>query len=95
MGLTPRIKRRISKDYSAEDREAVEEILLELMGDLEEGGGAERVAAATLIHGQGQVDRFLIAVQVARRDWRDILMNSGLEYGDWPERLESEFGTNA
>ncbi|KOU75721.1 hypothetical protein ADK57_06470 [Streptomyces sp. MMG1533] len=95
MELTPRIKRRIGKDYTGEDRQAVEEILIELVNKYEVGGGAERIAAATLIHGQGKVDRFLLAVQIAREDFRDILTNSGLEDEDWRERLDSMFGEDS
>jgi hypothetical protein len=65
------------------------------MEDLKwEKGGSERVVGAVLIHGGGKVDRLLIAAQMAREDWRDVLMGSGLEHGDWPERLDSEFGTD-
>ncbi|MFD3499533.1 hypothetical protein [Streptomyces sp. NPDC058678] len=96
MELTPRIKRRIAQDYTGEDRQAVEEILFEIVNDYDRGvGGAERIAAATLIHGQGKVDRFLLAAQIAREDIRDILTNSGLEHEDWRERLDAEFGTDS
>ncbi len=94
MELTPRIKRRIAKDYTGEDRRAVEEILLELVNDLT-GGAEERIAAATLLRSQAKVDRFLLAVQIARDDSRGILMDSGLEHEDWPERLDEEFGTDS
>ncbi|MPY55128.1 hypothetical protein [Streptomyces acidicola] len=92
--LSWRIKRCIYEDYSEDDRQAVEEILLELVDDLKGGGGEERIAAAALIHSRGKIDRLLTAVHVAHEDWRDILMGSGLEHEDWPERLDSEFGTD-
>ncbi|WP_078632070.1 hypothetical protein [Streptomyces resistomycificus] len=96
MELTPRIKRRIAQDYTGGDREAVEGILFEVVNDYDRGvDGSERVAAATLIHGQGKVDRFLLAAQIAREDFRDILMDSGLEHEDWRERLDAEFGTDS
>ncbi|KOG32996.1 hypothetical protein AQJ84_34320 [Streptomyces resistomycificus] len=94
MGLTPRIKRRIAQDYTGEDRQAVEEILHELVNDLT-GGAEERIVAATLIRSQAKVERFLLAVQIARDDSRGILMSSGLEHEDWRERLDAEFGTDS
>ncbi|WP_159050029.1 hypothetical protein [Streptomyces sp. MMG1533] len=54
LGLTQRIKRRIAKDYAGEDREAVEEIIVELAKELKGGGGDERITAATLIRSQGE-----------------------------------------
>jgi hypothetical protein len=57
MGLTPRIKRRISVDYPGDDGKAVEEILLELVNYLTERGDKEdmeRVAAATLLRDKGK-----------------------------------------
>ncbi|WP_217235587.1 hypothetical protein [Streptomyces sp. AC555_RSS877] len=100
MRLTHRIKRRISEDYTPEDRSAVEELLLDLASGLEKDEGfsqaeLERIIAATLIGGGGDVDRLLNWVQFARRDFRDVLVGSGLEHSDWPERLDSEFGTDS
>ena len=92
MALTRRIERRIAEEYAEGDRQTVEELIRELGESSKEEGGGERIAAATLIHGLGQVDRLLTAVQVAREDWRDILMGSGLERADWRDRLASEFG---
>ncbi|WP_128092308.1 hypothetical protein [Streptomyces resistomycificus] len=95
MELTPRVKRRIARDYAEKDRKAVEEVLVELMESLEGGGGEERIVAAAILFSHGQVDKLLTAVEVALEDWRDILMISGLQHGDWPERLDSEFGTDS
>ncbi|MFF9803272.1 hypothetical protein ACF1G3_38550, partial [Streptomyces rochei] len=70
MELTPRLKRRISRDYPGDDGQAVEEILLELVNYLTERGDREdkeRIAAAALLRAQGQVDILLKAVLVARR----------------------------
>jgi predicted NBD/HSP70 family sugar kinase len=95
--LTPRIKRRISKDYAPEDQQTVEELLLDVMSDLTKRGyeESERILAGVVLFGAGDVDRLLSAAQLALIDWRDVLMASGLEHGDWPERLDSEFGTDS
>jgi uncharacterized protein (UPF0297 family) len=97
MELTPRIKRRISRDYTTEDRQAVEELLLDLAQNLQTRGylELERIIAATLLRGDGDVDRLLNAVEIARLSFRSILMTTGLENSDWPERLDSEFGTDS
>lgn len=97
MELTPRIKRRISRDYAPEDRQGVEELLLDVAAGLREDGitGTERIVAAVLIHSSGDVDRLLIWAQDALIDFRDPLMGTGLEHGDWPDRLDIEFGTDS
>lgn len=95
MTLTPRIKRRIAQEYAKQDQQAVEDLLVELMGELEQEVEEERVTAAALLCAQGQVDGLLNAAQVTRRDWRNILAAAGLAHKDWPERLDSEFGTNS
>ncbi|TMU97820.1 hypothetical protein [Streptomyces sp. DASNCL29] len=91
MSLTPRIARRVAKDFP-EDNAAVIELLDELVSSLSSGGPPERIAAAAVLHGQGKLDRLLEAVQTAYEDWRDVLMGTGLEHGDWPERMDREFG---
>ncbi|MFI9174233.1 hypothetical protein [Streptomyces lincolnensis] len=93
MTLSSRITRRVSRDFAEQDRQAVEEVLLGVVGDA--GGGsdeAERILAAVLLHAAGDVDRLLAFADMARVDLRDVLMGSGLEYGDWAARLDAEFG---
>lgn len=91
MTLTPRVLQRIARDYQGEDREPAASILTKLMESLKEDD-RERVVAAALLRARGQTDRLLLLVQVAQRDWRDVLMHSGLEHDDWADRMDAEFG---
>lgn len=98
MGLTVRVEKRIAKDFPGRDGQIVGELLAELVHHLTERGDREdkeRIAAATLVCGQGKVDRLLDAVQLAKQDWRDVLVGAGLADAGWRERLEADFGPGA
>ncbi|MFJ1971083.1 hypothetical protein ACIO93_20635 [Streptomyces sp. NPDC087903] len=95
MGLTARVRRRISEDYPERDGRVVEALLAQLVTHLNDRGDREdkeRIAAATLLCGRGRVDRLLDAVQSAREDWRDVLVGAGLADADWSDRMNTEFG---
>ncbi|MDH6627173.1 hypothetical protein M2271_004997 [Streptomyces sp. LBL] len=96
MGLTVRVEKRIAKDFPGRDGQVVGELLAELVHHLTERGDREdkeRIAAAALLCGRGRVDRILDAVQLAKEDWRDVLVGAGLEdHQTWRERLEADFG---
>lgn len=38
------------------------------------------------------MDRILDAVQLAKEDWRDVLVGAGLADAGWRERLEATLG---
>ncbi|MEU0069932.1 hypothetical protein ABZ027_10390 [Streptomyces sp. NPDC006332] len=95
MGLTVRVEKRIAQDFPGRDGRVVGELLAELVNHLTERGDREdkeRIAAATLLCGRGRVDRLLDAVQLAKEDWRDVLVGAGLADPGWRERLEADFG---
>ncbi|MEV0633954.1 hypothetical protein AB0I77_03060 [Streptomyces sp. NPDC050619] len=95
MVLTVRVAKRIAKDFPGRDGRVVEELLAELVHHLTERGDKEdkeRIAAATLLCGRGRVDRLLDAVQLAKEDWRDVLVGAGLADATWRDRLEADFG---
>ncbi|MEU7661613.1 hypothetical protein [Streptomyces lincolnensis] len=93
MTLSSRITRRVSRDYAEQDRQAVEEVLLGVVDGRGVGSdGAERIVAAVLLHAAGDVDQLLAMANLAQVDFRDVLMGSGLEHGDWAARLDAEFG---
>lgn len=98
MGLTVRVERRIAVDFPGREGEVVGDLLTELVNHLTDRGDQEdkeRIAAATLLCGQGRVDRILDAVQLAKEDWRDVLVGAGLADAGWKERLEADFGPAA
>jgi hypothetical protein len=56
------------------------------------GQDAERVQASLVLTAHADYGRFLAALQLAREDWRDALVGSGLGDDDWPERLTDTLG---
>jgi hypothetical protein len=52
----------------------------------------ERVQAAVVIPARGDLDVFAELVELARVDWRDVLVGSGFGDDDWPVRLDQELG---
>src|SRR3954463_3070804 len=95
MGLTVRVERRIAEDFPGRDGEVVGDLLTELVNHLTDRGDREdkeRIAAATLLCGQGRVDRLLDAVQLAKEDWRDVLVGAGLADAGWREQMGMDFG---
>jgi hypothetical protein len=60
------------------------------LGDQQE---PERLLAAVVICADGSADRFRSAIELGKRDWRDLLVAAGLAHGDWRERLDRELGT--
>lgn len=48
---------------------------------------ADRVQLAILLVAQGDLKAIRVALNQARRDWRDILVVAGLAEEDWPAAL--------
>jgi hypothetical protein len=44
------------------------------------------------VWGAGNLDRVRDAVELAERDWRDVLVRADLADGDWASRLDVELG---
>jgi hypothetical protein len=62
------------------------------LGDLDPAevhwdGDPERLVAAIVLPCQGRWDWFEAQVELARLDWRDVLMNGGLGHADWRKEL--------
>lgn len=57
-----------------------------------EGDSTERVQAAIVIWGNGDVARVRDAHALALTDWRDVLVRAGLEDEDWPAKLDAALG---
>lgn len=90
-GITPRLERRISADYPGRAGEIVE-----LLAQTESGNqNRERVIAAIVIGSHGDVDDLRRLVELSRIDWRDVLVEGGLAYPDWPAQLDHHLGTES
>lgn len=49
----------------------------------------ERMLAAVVRLAEGRLDRLDQALELARTDWRDLLVAAGLANADWPTRLSA------
>lgn len=92
-----RLERRIRRDFP-EPGSAPE--ILRILDGLPDAAGyaerelrGERVRAAIVLSAAGDVTRFRRAVELAKRDWRDVLIATGLADADWAARLDAELGS--
>jgi hypothetical protein len=53
---------------------------------------SERVRAAVILLAAGNLGRLRQALDLAKADWRDVLVAAGLAEDNWPERLDAELG---
>ncbi len=93
-GLTPRLHEYVERTYADASVAAV----IEGLGELADAGydpammRSERVFAAAVILGDGDLDQFGMAVDLGLTDWRDLLVAAGLADEDWPEVLDDILG---
>jgi hypothetical protein len=53
---------------------------------------SERVQAAVVLAARGDEELLTEAVDLARADWRDVLVAAGLADGNWQHRLDEVLG---
>jgi hypothetical protein len=85
-GTTTRVQQRIQRDFTDPGSAS------EVAGLVAEGSDDERVQAAIVLWGQGNLARIRDAQQLALADWRDVLMRAELADEDWRARIDAEFG---
>ena len=90
----PRLARRVLRDFP-EPGSAPE--VLRLLADLAAGSSdemlvSERVQAAVVLVAHGDIRRLRPAIDLAAKDWRDVLVAAGLADAGWPRRLDEELG---
>jgi hypothetical protein len=56
---------------------------------------AERIRAAAIRVAEGRLDRLDAAIDLAGRDWRDLLIAAGLAHGDWADVMDAWLGVPA
>jgi hypothetical protein len=85
-GMTQRLRARVLRDFptpgSAE----------EVVRLVEATTGDERIQAAIVLAAAGSVSSIRSAADLARIDWRDVLVNGGLAQEDWKAVLHAELG---
>jgi hypothetical protein len=87
--VTPRLARRIALDFPDAARAS------EVMRVVAEAASWERVQAAIVLSAAGDLHLIHAGADLAGIDWRDVLVNGGLENDDWGLRLDSELGPGA
>ena len=90
--LSPRLEARIRRDFAPSEAAAACGRLLSLQLALAEKQSLERIQAAIVLLAQGDLAKLEEAASLAERDWRDVLVWSGLGHGHWEARLEEELG---
>ncbi len=84
--VSSRLQRRIERDFPASGSAAsVAEIAAAV-------GESERVQAAVVLWGRGDLDRVRDACELAGQDWRDVPVRADLAGEDWRSRLDPELG---
>ena len=87
--VSERLRRRIERDFP--ERGSASSVI-ELVGAISD---SERVQAAIVIWGRGDLARLRDALDLAEQDWRDVLVRADLADEDWPSRLDVELGPTA
>ena len=90
MPMTPRLARWIREHYPGRG-ELIVARLSQLSVPLQDEP-EERILAAIALLGEGDPRRFEEAVEVAQRDWRDLLVAAELADGQFPDRLDWMLG---
>jgi hypothetical protein len=92
--LSRRVRRAIetysAQLFSPEERKVILEKLAGSTFPLLEQRTAEslRVKLAILVLSEGKRDRFQANLELAKRDWRDVLVPAGMARTDWIEVLQ-------
>jgi hypothetical protein len=97
MSEPTRLEKRIQHDFPAPG--AANGIITALDRLPDEAGydpetfRSERIRAAIVLLADGDLSRFRNAVELAKTDWRDLLVAAGLAHEDWPARLDEALNT--
>jgi hypothetical protein len=84
--MTKRLRARVLRDFR-EPGSAEEIVRL-----VEAAAYDERIQAAIVLAASGDVKGIRSGVDLARIDWRDVLVNGGLGDDDWRSVLFAELG---
>ncbi len=79
--LTPRLWKRVARDFP--EPGSAEEVA-RIVGETSD---CERIQAAIVLWGRGDLSRLFDAKRLADEDWRDVLMRADLADDDWRDKL--------
>jgi hypothetical protein len=92
--LAALVRAEVTERFASVDGREVmstlETTALPLIDDSSRDRERARVHLAILKLSKGDLAEFRRAVDLARRDWRDVLVAAGLANGDWPDVLRRE-----
>ncbi|GAB2801075.1 hypothetical protein GCM10027176_01440 [Actinoallomurus bryophytorum] len=93
-GISTRLERRVQAEFPRHAH-LVTAALIELTSDIfpsetRDSPAIERIQVAALLLGRGDLERLDGALDLGRRDWRDLLVAAGLAHEDWPVRVAAE-----
>jgi hypothetical protein len=97
--LSPRLRRRLERDFPERgSADGIESILVATTASLASSaraiGDPERIQAAIVLWGHGDLVRIKRLRDVALEDWRDALVAAELADEDWRQKLDRELGSN-
>lgn len=91
-----RVELRVQQDFP--DPGAADAVLDQIDALPREAGydhemlASERVRAAIILAAAGDLVRLRQVLDLAKADWRDVLVAADLSDADWPQRLDAELG---
>jgi hypothetical protein len=86
------LEARVRHDFAPAAAKTVLGRLASLNPALAQNQSRERIQAAVVLLGEGDLGKFERAATLAEVDWRDALVAGGRANGDWPIRLDEELG---
>jgi hypothetical protein len=90
--VSGRLERKVRSDFPGASADAVLARIGSLRLALAEKQDSERIQAAVVILAAGDAAKLEHAAHRAERDWRNVLVWSGLGNADWPARLDELLG---
>jgi hypothetical protein len=97
MGTSLRLRRRIEREFpDPGSAKGIEDLLASAVESLHLSNwgsdGIERIQAAIVIGGMGDLARVRGMRDLALQGWRDALVAADLANEDWRDRLDAELG---
>jgi hypothetical protein len=90
--VSVRLRAFTRREFADADADIAMQRLDALHLALAEKQSLERIQAAVAILARGDLRRLEDNAQLAEKDWRDVLVFSGLGQGDWERRLDVILG---
>lgn len=87
--ISPQLRHRVEADFPQHTDTVLDR--LQSLDPLvtQSGQNPERMFAAVVRLAQGRLDRLDHVVQLARSDWRDLLVGAGFGDENWPEQMSA------